>query len=226
MMGVLLPEAEAKKIGIKMGEPYFKIKNIAKKNNIKVFSSNYALYGDISRRVIPILKSFSDKIEIYSIDEAFLDLTNMPIQNMESFILGVKKTIYQYTGIPVSIGVANNKTLSKVANYLAKKNTQGVVDLSIKNQEEIDMILKGIEVENIWGVGRQLSKLYQYNGIKTAYQLKYSNFSWIRKNTNVFGLKTVMELKGIVCNELETSGKRKKKKLLCFEVFWKKNRIF
>ena len=223
---VISRSSEAKAIGIKMGDPYFKIKNIAKKNNIKVFSSNYALYGDISRRVMTVLRNIFPSIEYYSIDEAFLDLTNMPIQNMESFILGVKKTIYQYTGIPVSIGVANNKTLSKVANYLAKKNTQGVVDLSIKNQEEIDMILKGIEVENIWGVGRQLSKLYQYNGIKTAYQLKYSNFSWIRKNTNVFGLKTVMELKGIVCNELETSGKRKRKSCCVSRSFGKKTDSF
>ena len=100
---VISRSSEAKAIGIKMGEPYFKIKNIAKKNNIKVFSSNYALYGDISRRVMMVLRNLFPSIEYYSIDEAFLDLTNMPIQNMESFTLSVKKNVYQYTGIPLSL---------------------------------------------------------------------------------------------------------------------------
>ena len=202
---VIARSAEAKKIGIKMGEPYFKIKNIVTVNNVQVFSSNYALYGDISRRIMTILKNLFPIIEYYSIDEAFLDLSNMSIKNMNSFIIDIKKTIYQNTGIPVSIGVGNNKTLSKMANHLAKKNTEGVADLTKLTQEEINSILKNIDIEDVWGVGRQLSNLYKKNKINNAYELKYSSSSWIKKNTNVFGLKTVMELNGASCVMLETS---------------------
>ena len=118
---VIARSSEAKKVGIKMGEPYFKIKNIVTVNNIQVFSSNYALYGDISRRIMTVLKNTFPVIEYYSIDEAFLDLSNMPISNINNFIIDIKKTIYKNIGIPVSIGVGSNKTLSKIANHLAKK---------------------------------------------------------------------------------------------------------
>ena len=118
---VISRSTEAKQIGIKMGEPYFKVKHLVKKNNVAVFSSNYALYGDLSRRVMNILKQFSSRIEYYSIDEAFLDLTDMIIENINDYIVEMKKNIYQHTGIPVSIGVASTKTLAKVANLLAKK---------------------------------------------------------------------------------------------------------
>ena len=118
---VISRSVEAKQIGIKMGEPYFKVKHLVKKNNVAVFSSNYALYGDLSRRVMNILKQFSSRIEYYSIDEAFLDLTDMIIENINDYIVEMKKNIYQHTGIPVSIGVASTKTLAKVANLLAKK---------------------------------------------------------------------------------------------------------
>ena len=223
---VIARSAEAKKIGIKMGEPYFKIKNIVTVNNVQVFSSNYALYGDISRRIMTILKNLFPIIEYYSIDEAFLDLSNMSIKNMNSFIIDIKKTIYQNTGIPVSIGVGNNKTLSKIANHLAKKNTEGVVDLTKLTQEEINNILKNIDIEDVWGVGRQLSNLYKKNKINNAYELKYSSSSWIKKNTNVFGLKTVMELNGVSCIMLETSEKKKRKSCCVSKSFGNKVESF
>ena len=223
---VIARSAEAKKIGIKMGEPYFKIKNIVTVNNVQVFSSNYALYGDISRRIMTILKNLFPTIEYYSIDEAFLDLSNMSIKNMNSFIIDIKKTIYQNTGIPVSIGVGNNKTLSKIANHLAKKNTEGVVDLTKLTQEEINNILKNIDIEDVWGVGRQLSNLYKKNKINNAYELKYSSSSWIKKNTNVFGLKTVMELNGVSCIMLETSEKKKRKSCCVSKSFGNKVESF
>ncbi len=223
---VIARSAEAKKIGIKMGEPYFKIKNIVTVNSVQVFSSNYALYGDISRRIMTILKNLFPIIEYYSIDEAFLDLSNMSIKNMNSFIIDIKKTIYQNTGIPVSIGVGNNKTLSKIANHLAKKNTEGVADLTKLTQEEINSILKNIDIEDVWGVGRQLSNLYKKNKINNAYELKYSSSSWIKKNTNVFGLKTVMELNGASCIMLETSEKKKRKSCCVSKSFGNKVESF
>ena len=223
---VIARSAEAKKIGIKMGEPYFKIKNIVTVNSVQVFSSNYALYGDISRRIMTILKNLFPIIEYYSIDEAFLDLSNMSIKNMNSFIIDIKKTIYQNTGIPVSIGVGNNKTLSKIANHLAKKNVKGVADLTKLTQEEINSILKNIDIEDVWGVGRQLSNLYKKNKINNAYELKYSSSSWIKKNTNVFGLKTVMELNGASCIMLETSEKKKRKSCCVSKSFGNKVESF
>ena len=223
---VIARSAEAKKIGIKMGEPYFKIKNIVTVNNVQVFSSNYALYGDISRRIMTILKNLFPIIEYYSIDEAFLDLSNMSIKNMNNFIIDIKKTIYQNTGIPVSIGVGSNKTLSKIANHLAKKNTEGVADLTKLTQEEINSILKNIDIEDVWGVGRQLSNLYKKNKINNAYKLKYSSSSWIKKNTNVFGLKTVMELNGVSCIMLETSEKKKRKSCCVSKSFGNKVESF
>ncbi|MBT5900046.1 MAG: DUF4113 domain-containing protein, partial [Candidatus Pelagibacter sp.] len=184
------------------------------------------LYGDISRRIMTILKNLFPIIEYYSIDEAFLDLSNMSIKNMNSFIIDIKKTIYQNTGIPVSIGVGNNKTLSKIANHLAKKNTEGVADLTKLTQEEINSILKNIDIEDVWGVGRQLSNLYKKNKINNAYELKYSSSSWIKKNTNVFGLKTVMELNGVSCIMLETSEKKKRKSCCVSKSFGNKVESF
>ena len=112
---------EAKALGIKMVEPYFKAKNIIIKNNVQVFSSNYSLYGDISRRVMRTLKRFNSEIEIYSIDEAFLDLSNFPDSEVEKVGREIRETVLQWTGIPTSIGIAKTKTLSKVANHIAKK---------------------------------------------------------------------------------------------------------
>jgi DNA polymerase V len=196
---VISRSTEAKQIGIKMGEPYFKVKHLVKKNNVAVFSSNYALYGDISRRVMTVLKKFSSRIEYYSIDEAFLDLTDIIIENINNYIMEMKKIIYQYTGIPVSIGVASTKTLVKVANLLAKKKNNGVENLVTKSNDEIDRILQAIDIRDIWGVGSQLSKLYKKNNINNGYELKSKNTAWIRKNTNIIGLKTVTELNGISC---------------------------
>ncbi|MEK9959326.1 MAG: hypothetical protein VW541_02815 [Pelagibacteraceae bacterium] len=119
---VISRSLEAKLIGIKMGEPYFKVKQLVKRFNVQVFSSNYALYGDISRRVMSILKKFSPSIELYSIDEAFLDLTMIKDVDIDHYIQELKSIILKWTGIPVSIGVAKTKTLSMVANHIAKKN--------------------------------------------------------------------------------------------------------
>ena len=203
---VISRSTEAKKLGIRMGEPYFKVKDLVKKNNVQIFSSNYALYGDLSRRVMKVLKGFTDKIEIYSIDEAFLDLSHIKDEQVEEYGKQIRERVLKWTGIPTSVGISNTKTLSKVANHIAKKNKAGVIFL----KENIDNILKDFNIADVWGVGRQLSKLYIKNGIDNAYKLKNISNTWVKKSTNVLGAKTVMELRGIPCIDLETETTRRK----------------
>ena len=203
---VISRSTEAKKIGIKMGEPYFKVKELVKKNNVQIFSSNYSLYGDLSRRVMKVLKGFSDKIEIYSIDEAFIDLSHIKDENIEDYGKRIRERVLKWTGIPTSVGISCTKTLSKVANHVAKKNKTGVIFL----KDNIDDVLKNFDISDIWGVGRQLSKLYIKNGINNAYKLKNISNSWVKKSTNVLGAKTVMELRGIPCINLETEETKRK----------------
>ena len=202
---------EAKALGIKMGEPYFKARNIIIKNNVQVFSSNYSLYGDISRRVMRTLKRFNSKIEVYSIDEAFLDLSNFSDKDVKDVGKEIRNTVLQWTGIPTSIGIAETKTLSKVANHIAKKQKSGVV--SLINIKDLDPILEKVEVRDIWGVGKQLSKFYIKNGIYNAKQLKNASNTWIKKTKNVLSSRTAMELRGVPCIEIET--KRTKRKSCC-----------
>ncbi len=203
---VISRSTEAKKLGIRMGEPYFKVKDLVKKNNVQIFSSNYALYGDLSRRVMKVLKGFTDKIEIYSIDEAFLDLSHIKDEQVEEYGKKIRERILKWTGIPTSVGISNTKTLSKVANHIAKKNKAGVIFL----KKNIDDVLKNFDISDVWGVGRQLSKLYTKNGINNAYELKNISNTWVKKSTNVLGAKTVMELRGISCINLETEVTRRK----------------
>ena len=205
---VISRSTEAKALGIKMGEPYFKVEKIIKKNDVKVFSSNYSLYGDISRRVMKTLKQFSPQMEIYSIDEAFLNLSSIRDENLFEHANKIRKTVLKWTGIPTSIGIATTKTLSKAANHIAKKEQSGIVNLI--NTKQIDQILKEIEINEVWGVGRQLTKFYIKNGIHTAYQLKNMHNNWIKKNTNVLGSRTAMELKGIPCASLEEHQEKRK----------------
>ena len=205
---IISRSTEAKALGIKMGEPYFKAKNIIIKNNVQVFSSNYSLYGDLSRRVMRTLKRFNSGIEIYSIDEAFLDLSNFPDNEMEDLGKEIRSIVLKWTGIPTSIGIAKTKTLSKVANHIAKKKQSGVV--SLIEVENIDPILEKVEINDIWGVGKQLTKFYHKNGIYNAKQLKNKSNTWIKKSSNVLGSRTAMELRGISCIGLETTSAKRK----------------
>jgi len=199
---------EAKALGIKMGEPYFKAKDIILKNNVHVFSSNYSLYGDLSRRVMRTLKRFNSDIEVYSIDEAFIDLSNFADSEVENVAQEIRATVLKWTGIPTSIGIAKTKTLSKVANYIAKKKKSGVTNfIGIEN---IDPLLEKVDINDVWGVGKQLTKFYHKNGIYNAKQLKNKSNTWIKKNSNVLGSRTAMELRGISCIDIEkTKSKRK-----------------
>jgi DNA polymerase V len=199
---------EAKALGIKMGEPYFKAKDIIIRNKVEVFSSNYSLYGDLSRRVMRTLKRFNAEIEVYSIDEAFIDLSNFPDDEVEKIGKEIRETVLQWTGIPTSIGIAKTKTLSKVANHIAKKKQSGVT--SLIGIDNLDPILEKVEINDVWGVGRQLTKFYQKNGIYNAKQLKNKSNTWIKKSSNVLGSRTAMELRGIPCINLETTQSKRK----------------
>jgi len=205
---VISRSTEAKALGIRMGEPYFKVKELVKKNNVKTFSSNYALYGDISRRVMRTLKQFSPQMEIYSIDEAFLNLSSIKDEDLLEHGNKIREIVLKWTGIPTSIGIANTKTLSKAANYIAKKEKSGVINFI--NSKKIDYLLTKIKINDVWGVGKQLTKFYIKNGINTAYELKNIENSWIKKNTNVLGSRTAMELKGIACVFLEPHHEKRR----------------
>jgi len=205
---VISRSTEAKVLGIKMGEPYFKVKKIVKSNDVKIFSSNYSLYGDISRRVMKTLKQFSPEIEIYSIDEAFLNLSSIKDEDLLEYGNKIRKVVLKWTGIPTSIGIGTTKTLCKAANHIAKREKSGVINFI--NSKQIDQYLEKIKINDVWGVGQQLTKFYIKNGVNTAYQLKNLSNSWIKKNTNVFGSRTAMELKGVSCISLEPHEEKRK----------------
>ena len=203
---VISRSREAKDLGIKMGEPYFKVKDLVKRNKVEVYSSNYALYGDISRRVMKVLKTFSPKVEIYSIDEAFIDLSFIDEKGAEDYGREIRSRVLKWTGIPTSVGIASTKTLSKVANHIAKKEKAGVIYLNTN----IDEKLKKFPIEDVWGVGKQLSKFYHKNNISNAYDLKNVSNTWVKKGTNVLGAKTAMELRGIPCIDLQIDQEKRK----------------
>jgi DNA polymerase V len=206
---------EVKKLGLPMGAPYFKYADFINRNHIKIFSSNFELYSDMSNRVMSMLKEFTDFFEIYSIDEAFLRLTGVP--HLEEYAKKIRKTVWQWTRIPVSIGIANTKTLAKAANYWAKHHADGggVFSFVGKNAQ---LFLKQIPVEEIWGIGRQSAVFLNSKGIFTAAEFTSSDEGWVRKNMGVTGLRLVQELKNISCdNDTETPSP--KKSIICSRSF-------
>ena len=197
---------EAKKLGIKMGEPAFKIKKTIEQHNINVFSTNFALYGDLSNRVMSVLKSEVNLIEIYSIDEAFLDFSDYA--NIERGV-ALGKKIKQWTGIPVSVGIAPTKVLAKVANHIAKKHTKSGVFM-FDNKDLIKRALNVFPVEGLWGVGRKHAKRLKEAGIHTALQFREADTHWIKRQLSINGVKLQKELLGEVCYPLEIIAARKK----------------
>ena len=205
---VIARSNEAKKY-IPMGAPAFKYKEEFERHEIYVFSANFTLYGDISGRVMRTLKSFIPTIEIYSIDEAFLDLKNFRM-NLNDYCRVIRTNILQSTGIPVSIGIAPTKTLAKVCNHYAKDNkaTGGVFLWS--DLPDKDDFLKKLPVERIWNVGYRSSAKLNINGIYNAYQLKNANQTWIRDQFSVTGLRTVTELNEIPCFKMANNDDTRK----------------
>ncbi|MBW7951037.1 MAG: Y-family DNA polymerase [Chitinophagales bacterium] len=202
---------EAKALGVPMGAPAFEFKELFEKNNFHVFSSNYALYGDMSNRVMNLLSNFSPDIEIYSIDEAFLKFKGFQ-ENFDLLSYGkqIKKTVTQGTGIPISVGFAPTKALAKVANKIAKKFPSQTESVHLIDSEEKRIkALKWLPVEDIWGIGRQHSKRLKNEGINTAYDFTLMNKFWVQKNLSIVGLRLQNELQGIPCLDLETPADKK-----------------
>ncbi|MCX7977649.1 MAG: Y-family DNA polymerase [Bdellovibrionaceae bacterium] len=202
---------EAKALGIKMGEPFFKVKDLCEKNHVTVFSSNYALYGDMSRRVMRTLSDFTPEMEIYSIDEAFLSLDGFKKDTITNYALSIQQKVLKNTGIPVSIGVGPTKVLAKAANHYAKKNkqkTNGVVNTF--EWADIDFLLKQIPVEDVWGIGKKSAEKLKPLKIKTACDLKYANERVVERILTVVGRRIVEELRGSSCLSLESDLTDKK----------------
>jgi DNA polymerase V len=197
---IIARSKEVKKLGIPMGVPLFQNEPLLKKHGVLSCSSNYTLYGDMSQRVMQTLKLFTSDIQIYSIDEAFLYLD---ANRAEGLCFQAKQTVLQHTGIPVSIGIAQTKTLAKIANHTAKKDPtkEGVFLMADASIQEA--ILRDLLVEDVWGIGRQISQFLYNQGIKTAWQLRNADDVWIRKNLSVVILRTAWELRGIPCLSLE-----------------------
>ncbi|CDZ79370.1 DNA polymerase IV [Legionella massiliensis] len=195
---VIARSNEAKALGIKMGEPYFQVKALCKQHKVKIFSSNYTLYGDLSHRVMSVIQESWDAVEIYSIDEAFIDLSSLPKDSHDSFCLELQQRILRQTGIPTSIGIGPTKTLAKVANHICKKELKIPV-FNITHQREW---LKRIGVGDVWGIGRQWHKKLVGQGIYTAFDLAQMNAHLLKKQYNVVMMRTAMELQGRSCAEL------------------------
>lgn len=194
---------EAKAIGLAMGAPAFKNRALLKKHNVAVYSANFPLYGDMSSRVMTTLAELAPDLEIYSIDEAFLDMSGFKRYDLDHYARSMRKTVMQHTGIPVCIGMAPTKTLAKVANRLAKKNPgyQGVCILH--NDEEVQAALALTRVEEIWGIGRQWSKFLHAQQMHTALDVAQASPAMIRKHLHITGARVQAELNGKSCLSLE-----------------------
>jgi DNA polymerase V len=201
---VIARSNEAKALGIPMGAPLFKIRKLIEEHGITVRSSNYALYGDISERVMHVLGSQAPAHEIYSIDECFLDLDRMAVADLTAWCRTLRDRTQKWTGIPVSIGVGPTKTLAKVANRLAKKSPKaaGVLDLT-NHPEWIEAALRKTAVGDVWGIGRRWSAMLEDRGIQTAHDLANAQDGWVRQRMGIVGLRTVHELRGLICHALD-----------------------
>ncbi|HFK4603031.1 TPA: Y-family DNA polymerase [Citrobacter farmeri] len=202
---VIARSAEAKLLGVKMGDPYFKQKDLFRRCGVVCFSSNYELYADMSNRVMTTLEEMSPRCEIYSIDEAFCDLTGVRnCRVLEDFGRELQEAVYRNTRLAVGVGIGQTKTLAKLANHAAKKwkrQTGGVVDLS--NVERQRKLMAALPVDETWGVGRRITKKLEAMGIKTVLDLADTDIRFIRKHFNVVLERTVRELRGEPCLELE-----------------------
>jgi DNA polymerase V len=196
---VIARSDEAKALGIPMGLPAFKLTDLLKEHPIEVYSSNYTLYGDLSARVMTTLTQWTPEVEVYSIDEAFLQFSMVPPDALMAYGQSIRATIQQWTGIPVSIGIGLTKTLAKLANRLAKRSpeAQGVVALT--SPSEIEAVLACTPIEDIWGIGPGYTRRLKAHEIKTAIQLRDINDRWVRQELGIVGLRLVWELRGISC---------------------------
>ncbi|HZH94312.1 MAG TPA: Y-family DNA polymerase [Flavisolibacter sp.] len=188
---------EAKALGIEMGAALHLVQDLVKSHDVKVFSSNYTLYGDMSSRVMHVLSSYARHIENYSIDESFLFLGDMKLHDLFKIGMKIRQQVKQWTGIPVSVGVAPTKTLAKLANRYAKKMHRDKGVYALDTKEKIEQVLKWCEIGDVWGIGRQYATKLQAMGIGTAYDFTLVPEEWVRKNMTVVGQRMYNELKSI-----------------------------
>ncbi len=187
---IVAMSSEAKKLKIPRGAPLFKVKELIDRYKVEVFSSNYTLYGDISSRVMSIIMESTDTVEVYSIDEAF---ANWNFQDPIDYAYLIRKRIKMWTGMPVSIGIAETKTLAKIANHIGKKSCNGLFWLQEEYREEI---LRDTPIEDVWGIGRQLALFLRSRNIMTAYDFIQQEDWWVKKHLTIVGLRTKWELQG------------------------------
>jgi DNA polymerase V len=206
---------------VKMGAPYYQIKELLRRHGIVAFSSNYALYGQMSERVMTLIESMVPASEVYSIDEAFVDLTGVP-GDLGALGRAIRYKVYRCTGIPIGVGIARTKTLAKLANHTAKRlqsQTGGVVDLC--DSFKRDWVLRNTAVNKVWGVGRRLTAQLEAMGIKTAMDLAKADARTLRKRFSVVLEKTARELAGTACLELEEPNPPKQE-ICCSRMFGKR----
>lgn len=203
---VVARSAEVKALGIPMGVPWFKIQQEAKRHGIVAFSSNYSLYADLSNRCVEVLSQFSPNIEVYSIDESFLEFSGFERLGYQAYGAEIRQRVADWLGLAVCVGIGPTKTLAKLANHAAKKNlagAEGVCDFLSMRPEDLTSLLQGIPVGEVWGVGRKISARLEAMGITTVLQLREADAETIRARFSVVVERTVRELRGISCLELE-----------------------
>lgn len=207
---VIARSDEAKQLGIVMGAPIHLMEDIVRNHQVMVFSSNYTLYGDMSERVMKTLARFVPQMEVYSIDEAFLNMGQLPYTNLLQLGVAVRETVVQHTGIPVTVGIGPTKTLAKLANRYAKKFHKDLGVHFLANKRLIDQALADTNVKDIWGIGAQYARLLTINGFQTAAELAKAPPDWVRANMSVVGLRLLKELNGIPCTPWELEPPKKK----------------
>lgn len=214
---------ETKDLGVRMGVPAFQIQHLVKQHNIQLLSSNYSLYASLSARVMSVLETFAPSIEIYSIDEAFLDFTDLYPCSKDpiAYAREIRQTVLRYTGIPVCVGMGPTKTLAKLANFAAKKwkQTGGVLNLS--DQARREKLMKIVPVDEVWGIGRQLSNQLKQRGIQTVWDLAQQSPQKMQQQFSVVMARTIMELNGIACLDLEEIAPDKQQ-IVCSRSFSRK----
>lgn len=218
---VVARSAESKALGVPMGAPWFQLKDMARQYGIVAFSSNYALYADMSNRVVEILGQFTPNLEVYSIDESFLDLSGFWQLNLAAYSQEMRERILQWVGLPVCVGIAPTKTLAKLANHCAKKSlagADGVCDFTTLAPAKLDQMLSEVTVGEVWGVGRRLTQQLESMGIHTAQDLRRADAETIRRRFSVVLERTVRELRGVSCLELEEIAPPKQQ-IMCSRSF-------
>ena len=203
---------EVKALGVGMGAPWFKFQDLAKQHGIVALSSNYALYADMSNRVMSILRDFSPEQEVYSIDESFLDVTSFKRRDFIQYGQQMRNRILQWTGLPVCVGIGSTKTLAKLANHCAKKQSQfnGVCNLNQLSSNDVNQLFSNIAVGEVWGIGPKLAPKLNELGINSVLDLKHADGERLRQLFSVVMQKTIQELNGKVCIELEDVAPAKK----------------